>query len=441
MLTAEWRAKDGATSSPADPGPSELSAKPQQPLAPFAAMTSSHRAPAAPRAGTGDSYVPVDPAVASRARYALVLASVALVLAGIGLVVGAAAFLGSGGGDACRTAAWDSEPAAADLPAGWTVSTSQVGIDGLGVGLSGTAADSTSANATIYATVSCFGADASAVISRSLANAEAGGLIVTDRTDLGDEGYAASDTTGSLAVHFRLDSLVTYAATSGTVTQEDLDTVAAAFDAAMGRALGGGGSAGSASSPASSVAPVPSASASSSGAPEPSASGAAAASPDTGAGESSSASPEAAPELVALLPTSVGGTTLTRDSATGADVLGGDAVSRALSAALRGMGASTDDLHAAQAYDETGAIDLYMIAFGVPGVPGSKLAPVILDTWLSATGAGVTTKTEAIGGKEVTTVDYGDQGSKAYVHTTANGVVVVQTADAALAAQAIAAIP
>jgi hypothetical protein len=105
------------------------------------------------------------------------------------------------------------------------------------------------------------------------------------------------------------------------------------------------------------------------------------------------------------------------------------------------MGASTDDLHAAQAYDETGAIDLYMLAFGVQGVPGSKLAPVILDTWLSATGAGVTTKTETIGGKEVTTVDYGDQGNKAYVYTTANGVVIVQTADAALAAQAIAAIP
>jgi hypothetical protein len=139
MLAAEWRAKAGATSSPADPAPQRAFSQTSATSGTLGGVTSSHRAPALPHAGTGGSHVPVDPAVASRARYALVLASVALVLAGIGLVVGAAAFLGSSGGDACRTAAWDSEPAAADLPAGWTVSTSQVGIDGLGVGLSGTA--------------------------------------------------------------------------------------------------------------------------------------------------------------------------------------------------------------------------------------------------------------------------------------------------------------
>lgn len=397
-------------------------------------MTPPRSSLAPSRAGGADSRAPADPSAGSRARIALLLASIALVLAGLGLAVGAASFL-RGGDDACRTAAWDSEPAAGDLPAGWTVSTSQVGIQGLGVSLVGTATDEATDAPTIYVTVSCYGADAGAALARSRDRIEAAGEAVTARTDLGDDGYGLSDSTsGALAVHFRRGALVAYAATSGTVAQSDLDAVAAAVDTGMRRALG----VGDPQAPATSQASSPDTA--SSGGPSPSAS--AAPSATTGAEASPSASPDqAAPELVALLPAEFAGTTLVRDSASGADVLGDDSVSRALAAALRSLGATVDDLRVAQAYDETGTLDLYLLAFSVSGVSGSKLEPAILDTWLSAGADGVTTKTATVGGKEVTIVDYGDGGAISYVRTTADAVVVLQTADAALAAVVVAVLP
>jgi len=386
---------------------------------------------APPRSSPAPSHAGV---VDSRAPLTLVLASIALILAGLGLVVGAAAFL-RGGGDACRTAAWDSEPAAGDLPAGWTVSTSQVGMDGLGVSLAGTVIDATTDTPTVYVTLSCYGADAGAALARSRERIEAAGEVVTARADLGDDGYGLSEaTTGALAVHFRRGALVAYLATTGTVTQSDLDAIAAAVDTAMRRALGGSGPRASATLPAATLGPGSSVDPSSSVSPAPSATGGAEASP--------SASPdEPAPELIALLPAEAGGTALTRDSAAGADVLGDDSVSRALAAALRSLGATVDDLRVAQSYDETGTLDLYLLAFRVSGVSGGALEPVILRTWLSASEDGVTTKTATVGGKEITTVDYGDEGSMAYVHTTAEAVVILQTADAALAAEVVAGLP
>ncbi len=395
-------------------------------------MTPPRFSPTPSRAGAADSHAPGDPSASSRARLTLLLASIALVVAALGLAFGAAAFL-RGGGDACRTAAWDSEPSAADLPADWAVSTSQVGPDGLGVTLAGATTDAATDAPTIYVTVSCYGTDAGAALERSRDRIEAAGEVVTARADLGDEGYGLSDgTSGALAVHFRRGALVAYLATTGTVAQSDLDAIAAAVDSAMGRALGTSGP--GASPTLSSLEPGASAGPSSSASPAPSATAGAEASP--------SAPPdEAAPELVALLPAKSGGTTLAHDSAAGADVLGDDSLSRALAAALRSLGAKVDDLRVAQAYDETDTLDLYLLAFGVSGVSGAKLEPVILRTWLSAGEDGVTTKTATVGGKEITTVDYGDGGSMAYVRTTAEAVVILQTADAALAAEVVASLP
>lgn len=397
-------------------------------------MTLPRSSPTPSRAGAADSRAPGDPSASSRARLTLLVASIALVVAALGLAFGAAAFL-RGGGDACRTAAWDSEPSAGDLPADWTVSTSQVGPDGLGVTLAGATSDASTDTPTIYVTVSCYGADAGAALTRSRERVEQAGEAVTPLTDLGDDGYGLSDaTTGALAVHFRRGALVAYLATTGTVAESDLDAIAAAVDTAMRRALGGSGPQVSATLPAATLGPASSADPSSSVSPAPSATGGAEASP--------SVSPdEAAPELVALLPTEAAGTALTRDSAAGADVLGDDSVSRALAAALRSLGATADDLRVAQAYDETDTLDVYLIAFSVAGVSGSKLEPSILSIWLAAGADGVTTKTATVGGKEITTVDYGDAGSMAYVRTTAEAVVILQTADAALAAEVVAGLP
>lgn len=409
-------------------------------------MTSPQKASTPARSGATGNEAPVD--VASRARNAFLLGSLALLLGLGGLALGLAAYLRAPGSDTCRTAAWDSEPAASDLPAGWTVSTSQVGMNGLGVSLTGSAADQSTAAPTIFVTVSCYGPDAVGALDRSRARVQHAGETVTDRTDLGDGGYGLSDSSsGALAINFRRGALVAYAATSGSVAQQDLDTVASAFDAAMVRAIDGKAipatarpsSAASASASAS-AGPSPSESA-----PGPSGSAGASpsvsANPSEGAGRSPSASPEAAPELVAMLPGEVAGTALTRDSAVGADVLGDDAVSRALTAALRGLGATAADLRVAQAYDDSGTVDLYLVAFAVKGVSATRIEPALLDTWLSARVAGVTTTTATIAGKQVTVVDYGDQGAKAYVRTTDTAVVIVQTKDPALAAEAIGLLP
>ena len=129
------------------------------------------------------------------------------------------------------------------------------------------------------------------------------------------------------------------------------------------------------------------------------------------------------------------------DSATGADVLGTDAASRALVATLRTFDSTAADLQIAQAYDETGTLDCYLLAFRVPGVDAARLAPVIIDTWLQASSSGVTTSTVTVGGKEVTVVDYGDQGTVSYVYASGEAVVVIETSDEAVAGEVAALLP
>ena len=65
---------------------------------------------------------------------------------------------------------------------------------------------------------------------------------------------------------------------------------------------------------------------------------------------------------------------------------------------------------------------------------GPALQKIVLDTWLAATGAGVTSTETTIGGRKVLKVDYGDKGSMSYVVTDGDIVLVVETANAKLAA-------
>jgi hypothetical protein len=384
---------------------------------------------AAPSPGDTANSEPAAPA-RSTARTALRLAVAALLLAVVGVVTAVAALMGGGSGS-CRTTAWNAVPAVADLPAGWSVGASQVSVDGLTTRLAGPApADATTDQPVVYAMVSCYGGDAAAGLDRSRAAAEAAGETVIDRSDLGEAGFAIeSDVSGTTAVFFRRGGLVAYVAPSGTVEAADLETVVDAVEAGVERAVGGvaaapatsGPTAGPTSTaPVASEAPTESAAAEASPSPSPSA---------------------AAPELLAILPDEVAGTVLATDSATGSDVLGTDAASRALAAALRGLDTTAADLQIAQAYDETGSLDLYLLAFRVPGVPAARLAPAILDTWLLAGSSGVTTSTVTLGGKEITVVDYGDEGAVSYVYASGEAVVVIETSDEALAGEVAALLP
>lgn len=376
---------------------------------------------------------PPAPRASATARTALRVAVAAFLFGALGVVAAGAALVSGGGEDSCRTTAWSAVPSAADLPEGWSVGYSQVAVDGLATSLIGPEpADGVSDAPTIYVMVSCYGDDADAGVARSREAAEAAGETVSDRPDLGAGAFAIEDGAGGAsAVYLGRGGLVAYAAPSGDVDSGDLETVAAAVAAAVDRAVHG--IAAPAASAAGSGAATSTPAASASEEPTESAVADESASPDGSPGSS-----PAAAELLAILPVEVSGTTLLADGAVGSDVLGSDSASRALVAALKTLGATAADLEIAQAYDETGTLDLYLLAFRVPGVAAEKLAPAILDSWLLASAAGVEQSTVELGGREVTLVSYGDAGTLTYVYAEGEAVVVIETADEALAAEAAA---
>jgi hypothetical protein len=152
-----------------------------------------------------------------------------------------------------------------------------------------------------------------------------------------------------------------------------------------------------------------------------------------------------APELEAILPTSIVDSASTASppatipltvlSASATDVFGQDPSSRALAARIRALGGTLDKLQIAQAYDESGAIDLSIIAFRLPNADLAKLRAAIIDTWLAAGADGVTRTTVTLGGKSLTKVDYGDGSTIEYVFAKADYVVVIDTSDTDVATQ------
>jgi hypothetical protein len=356
-------------------------------------------------------------ATGERATRRLALGAIFLAVVALGLTAWRVIAPGS---SSCQSAAWSAAPAAADLPSGWSISATQYLVNELSITLSGPPPiDQTSSRAVIYVTVSCFVDDAAGSVTRSQAAAVAAGLTVASRSDLGEQGYTANASTGASFIQFRHGSVVTYVAASGDATPADVDAVASALD----RAQGGNGSA----------AVIPTPAPSDNGTPQPT---------DVfGSAAPSPAASIAAPELEAALPTSVGGTALSINSAVGTDVLGNDPGSRAIAAALRAAGSSPDAFRAAQAYDPTGTIDLSITAFRVEGMAADRLQTIVIDGWLSAGGSGVKTTSTTISGRTVTQVDYGDGGTTPYIAISGDIVIIVESSSATLAAQAIAALP
>ena len=273
-------------------------------------------------------------------------------------------------------------------------------------------ADETSTQGVVYVTVTCFDEGAADAVARSEQAAKDAQQTVTTRDDLGDGGFAATDEGGSNFVQLRHGDVVVYLAASAEVDPTDVDGIASAYD----KALGGDGGA------------------------------VAVGTQDPGVEEPSDELVERGPERGAAVGrgdrarargeaagATVDGTVLTIDSAIGTDVLGEDQSSRAITAALRAAGKTPADLTLAQAYDETQAADLSIIAFAVDGLSDAKTRDIVLDSWLSASGAGVTRSDVQLGGTTVTRIDYGDDGTKDYVVTRDGAVVVITTADEALA--------
>ena len=332
----------------------------------------------------------------------------------------------------CQTTAWNAVPPEGSLPSGWSIAASDFTPTGLTSTLSGPqASDGSGTPTTVYTTISCFGADASQAVERSRTAAAAAGQTVSTMDGLGDEAYSTTDAaSGGMAIQFRRGTLVGYTAATEAIPAGDLEAIAGAFDDAMRSAEAGatlppasGRASGASGSPAAGTPALPKSS------------------PSSGAGASpSAAASPAAPELEALLPDAVNGTTLTRDSAVGSDVLGGATAGRALAAALRTLHADPTKLHVAEAYDASGTIDLSILAFAITGLDTKQLRSTILSAWLSSGGPGVKTSTETMSGHQATVVDYGDKGTVSYVIVDGNAIIVIETSDSTLATQAAAAL-
>ena len=343
----------------------------------------------------------------------------ALVLALVGVGIAATRFLVPGAGS-CQQASWDVRPAPGDLPDGFTLSVAQYDINRQQVTFLGPVpADETSAQGVVYVTVTCFDEGAEDAVARSEQAARDASQVVTERDDLGDGGFAATDENGSNFIQLRHDDVVVYLAGSSDVAGTDVDTIASAYD----KALGGDGGAVAVGT----VDPGPSAS------EEPLAS-------DLPSEEVPSAV-AAAPELEALLPATLDGTPLTVSSLVGTDLFGDTQGSRAIIAALRAAGKTPADLKYAEAYDESQTLDLSMFAVAVDGLSDAKTKSMVLDSWLTASGAGVTHTPVTLGGKDVTAIDYGADGAKDYVLSGDGATIVITTADEALATAAISALP
>ena len=359
---------------------------------------------------------------ATTARTTRVLATAALVLAIAALAFAAWRMIVPADAG-CQQEAWDVTPAAEDLPAGWTASASQYDIDRKTMSFLGpTPQDEASSQAVVYATVTCFRSGAEDGVTRSRAAAEDAGQSVADRDDLGEQAYSAVDDSGAAFLQMRAGKIVVYLAASGDASATELDELASAFDKALG---GDGGT----------IAPpdvIPTDD-------EAGASLDPGASPDPG--EPLASESPAAPDLVALMPTQVGSIALSTDSATGEVLLSDDQGSRAIVAALRAAGKTPADLRVAQAFDEAGVADLSVLAVTVDGLPAAQTRDIVLENWLAASGDGVTRDTVTLDGREWTRIDYGDGGTLDYVLTDGANVIVITTADAALAEQTAAALP
>lgn len=343
----------------------------------------------------------------------LAVAALVLSLLAFGLV--AVGFLAAP--TSCQGQAWDVRPSPDDLPPGWSIAATQYDLSRKTMSFVGPLpADEFTAQAQAIATITCFEQGATEAVSRSRQASEDADQSVQERTDLGDQAFSAVDVSGATFLQLRKDRVVVYIASSAETSAREVDQLASAFDVALG---GVGGTIAPATPDATVDPGLESLEPSETLAPEA----------------------QAAPDLVAMLPTSVDDLPLIVDSATGSTFLADDQWSRALLAALRAADKQPDDLRVAQAYDELGESDLSILVVTVDGLPVAQTRDLVLGVWLAATGPGVAQEPVELAGRSFTRVDYGDGGRLDYVLEHGAVVVVINTADPTLAETAAAALP
>jgi hypothetical protein len=315
----------------------------------------------------------------------------------------------------CQNAVWSAQPAGNELPDQWTVKGTTFDSNRRSTQFAGVDPGDGTSPPNVFATVTCFPEGAADAVARSQAAATDIGQVVTTKPDLSDGGFEATDASGAIFLEFRRGDIVVDLAASGGATATDIETIASAYDKALG---GDGGSI---------ATPEPSQSADTGASPG--------ASDDTSAGLTHDA-----PELEKLLPTTIGGVPFTVDSALGSTVLTSDAGGRAATAALKAKGKSPDDLRYAESLDQTQTVAVSALAISVNGLTAAETQVMLLD-WFQLSGAGVTHSEVTLSGKTWTKYDLGDELPLNYFRNSGTAVLVITTSDPALAEQAAAAMP
>ncbi len=343
---------------------------------------------------------------------ALVVASVALGVTLLRVLVPDAA--------TCRASAWSALPGEGGLPPGWSATGTGFFVDSLATTLVGPPPGDGTDAPSVFVSVSCYGDEGHDALVRSRnATLAAGGSDLTFPR-LGTESYATRDPgAGSVSVYVLRGGLVANLSSAGSIDPASLELAARAIDGAMSNAQTAGGGA--------PVTPAPAVSAG----PETSSPG-----PSESAGLS-----HVAPDLEAMLPRTAGTVALSTESISAATAIGDDPSAQALAAALERLGKKPDDLAIAQAYDPAAALDLYIYAFRITGVTAAVLAPVVTASWLAPEGSDATFSKVTVGGKSVTKIDFPEAGATDYVYQRGEVVFAIESADAALAAEMLKALP
>jgi hypothetical protein len=319
----------------------------------------------------------------------------------------------------CRTSAWNAIPAVDALPSGWTMSGTGFYVDSLATTLVGPTPSDGTQGPTVYVSVSCYGSEAHDALTRSRDAALAAGSVDMDFARVGNESTATRDTSaGSLSVYVLRGALVANLAAPSDIDLTNLQTAALAVDAAMARA----------ETPGASL-PVQI---------RPSAGAAASANPPQ---PSADVLTHVAPDLEALLPRKVDTTVLITDSTTAATAVADDASSALLTDALKKLGKVPNDLQIAEAYDGTSAVDIYVIAFRIPGVAAAKLEPVVIGSWLAPPSANATTSKITLAKKAMTKITFQDGGANDYIYQHGDVVFDIETPDQVLAEKVAALLP
>ena len=361
-----------------------------------------------------------------------ILSIVAILLGGAALAITLLRPSATATDESCRALSWASLPDPSTLPAGWTLAGSGFYSDGYSTSFVGPApADTSTATPSIYVRLNCLGGDDHLALTRSHDAGVAAGASDLAFAKLGDESFALQDATGGTTVYFRRSGIVVYLVAAASVTPTELQQAATAVDLAIAAATASGGSG---------IISVPSAAPNGGVGVGSAAPPGAVTSPGAAASPASSPS-HVVPDLEALLPHAVNGTTFASQSLTGTDALGTDAASVALAASIKGFGKVPADFQVAETYDATGTVALTVIGFRVVGIDGVRVRQAILASWLVAAGSGMTTAPATVAGKAVIKVDYGDGGPLDYVYVHGPTVFDVSTADTTLAATVLNQLP